>query len=212
MQGVLQELTGQQRNVAEFRGHLEELRRMTDAGKVQVGFGDKRFVEDAATRKAYREALADEMARSARGEGGAELQAFAQGAAPVLKKADATDGRIDRVLAELDRAVSGRAEELRRTVAQETANIVGYSLRLEQLDEEATVVVGGVALRNFGNVRDRLKNIVLRADVGVTEQAWEVREEQVTRVRRLRIEKARSERLLQDELNEVLDDSGDPEE
>ena len=66
-------------------------------------------------------------------------------------------------------------------------------------------------MRNFANVRDRLENIVLRADVGITEEAWEVREEQLTRVRRLRIERARGVRRLQEELSEVLDDSGEPE-
>jgi hypothetical protein len=70
-------------------------------------------------------------------------------------------------------------------------------------------VVGQVAMRNFGLVRDRLKNIVLRADVGVTEEAWEVREEQQTRVRNLLSERARSERLLDEELREVLDDASD---
>ena len=75
----------------------------------------------------------------------------------------------------------------------------------------AKMTVGSVAMRNFKNVGERFRNIVLRADVGVTEEAWEVREEQLTRVRRLRIERARGEKLLQDELSEVLDDSGDSE-
>ena len=56
--------------------------------------------------------------------------------------------------------------------------MVGYEVELEKLDREARGVVGEVARRNFGIVRDRLHNIVLRADVGITEQAWEVREEQ----------------------------------
>ena len=102
--------------------------------------------------------------------------------------------------------------ELQRTVRLETQNIVGYAIQLGTLDQEARMVVGGVAMRNFGLVRDRLRNIVLRADVGITEEAWEVREEQLTRVRRLRVERARGERRLQEELNEVLDDNGEPEE
>jgi hypothetical protein len=73
-------------------------------------------------------------------------------------------------------------------------------------------VVGEVAMRNFGLVRDRLKNIVLRADVGITEEAWEVREEQMTRVRMLQIERSREDRTLKEELNEVLDDSGDADD
>jgi hypothetical protein len=52
----------------------------------------------------------------------------------------------------------------------------------------------------------------LRADVGITEEAWEVREEQMTRVRMLQIERSREDRTLKEELNEVLDDSGDLDE
>ena len=102
--------------------------------------------------------------------------------------------------------------ELRKIVQRETVNIVDYSLQLEALDAEAREVVGGVAARNFGRVRDRLKSIVLRADVGITEEAWELREEQLTRVRRLKIERARGQQRLQEELEEVLDDTEDPEE
>jgi hypothetical protein len=58
-------------------------------------------------------------------------------------------------------------------------------------------------------VRDKLRNIVLRADVGITEQAWEVREEELDRVRNLQTERAREEQLLDEELREVLDDAND---
>jgi hypothetical protein len=90
--------------------------------------------------------------------------------------------------------------------------MVGYEVRLEELDQQARLVVGEVAMRNFGLVRDRLRNIVLRADVGITEEAWEVREEQMTRVKNLRVERAREDRTLKEELEEVLDDSGEPED
>jgi tetratricopeptide (TPR) repeat protein len=68
-------------------------------------------------------------------------------------------------------------------------------------------LVGHVAQRNFGMVRDKLRGIVLRADVGITEQAWEVREEELARVHNLQTERAREEQLLDEELREVLDDS-----
>ena len=58
-------------------------------------------------------------------------------------------------------------------------------------------------------VRDKIRNIVLRADVGITEQAWEVREEELDRVRSLQTERAREEQLLDEELREVLDDAND---
>ena len=115
-------------------------------------------------------------------------------------------------MADLERRVAKKSQEFRDTVARETTSMVGYQVRLDELDSEARKVVGEVAMRNFGLVRDRLKNIVLRADVGITEEAWEVREEQMTRVRNLQVERARADRLLKEELNEVLDDSGDAED
>ena len=69
------------------------------------------------------------------------------------------------------------------------------------------MLVGEIAMKNFAQVRDRVKNIVLRADVGIVQQAWEVREEQRVRVRNLQRERSREEQNLNDELREVLDDS-----
>ena len=51
---------------------------------------------------------------------------------------------------------------------------------------------------------------MLRADVGITEQAWEVREEELDRVRSLQSERARQEQLLDEELKEVRDDGVEP--
>jgi hypothetical protein len=163
-------------------------------------------------RQQYRAAVWEEVRLAAGGDGGGSLANYARRITPVLQKADQTEGRIEAALAEIDRTVQQKAGELRSIVQRETANIVDYSLKLEELDKEARIVVGEVAMRNFDRVRLRLRDVVLRADVGVTEQAWELREEQLTRVRRLKIEKARAEQRLEEELNEVLDDSGDVEE
>lgn len=208
---LMQELAAQQRNVDQYREIMKQLRRSVEAGKVQSGFGDKRFVEDQEVRTGFRERLWKEVQLSTQGGGGAELAAYAKLLEPVLRKADQVDGRIGAALERLARKVAARAGELRETIRQETANLVEYAVLLEGLDNESRMVVGEVAMRNFANVRDRLENIVLRADVGITEEAWEVREEQLTRVRRLRIERARGVRRLQEELSEVLDDSGEPE-
>jgi hypothetical protein len=64
-------------------------------------------------------------------------------------------------------------------------------------------------MKNFGLVRDRLKSVVLRAAVGIVQQAWEVREDQRRRLRSLQRERAREEQNLNDELREVIDDAED---
>jgi tetratricopeptide (TPR) repeat protein len=207
-----EELKQNEHDIALYRGQMDALRKMVSAGRVQVGFGDQRFVEDDQIRKAYAEALTREAQLAAQGAGGAKLQGYAQRLVPLLATAADTDAKVEAAMAELERQVTKKTQEFKDTVGRETTNMVGYQLRLEELDSQARTVVGEVAMRNFGLVRDRLKNIVLRADVGITEEAWEVREEQMTRVRNLQVERAREDRLLKEELNEVLDDSGDTEE
>ena len=44
-------------------------------------------------------------------------------------------------------------------------NPVGYTIQLDKLDGEARRVVGEVAMRNFGFVRDRLRSWGWRADL-----------------------------------------------
>lgn len=207
-----QELVENERDLALYRKQMEELRRLVRAGKIQVGFGDQRFIEDAQVRKAHRDALAREVGLLAQGAGGGDSAAYARRIQPLLNKADAADSKADAALAELEQQVAARTTGVKEQVATETKNIVGYTVRLDELDDQARLVVGEVAMRNLGLVRDRLKNIVMRADVGITEQAWEVREEQITRVRALQVERAREDRLLREELQEVLDDSGESED
>ncbi len=212
LQSFKEQLLEQRRIIKTYREEAAKLRRSVEAGRVQVGFGDSRFIEDAAVRKQYRQLLAQEVGLAAQGQGGGELAAYARKIQPTLTRADAAEARVDAILADIDAKVRAKAAELRSIVQKEPVNIVDYSLKLESLDKEARIVVGEIAMRNFGQVRERLRDIVLRADVGITEQAWELREEQYTRVRRLKVEKARTMQRLQEELEEVLDDSADPED
>jgi hypothetical protein len=107
----------------------------------------------------------------------------------------------------MERTAASKAEVLRRKIADEVAALESHSVRLDQLDQEARLVVGEVAMRNFARVRDRVKGIVLRADIGIVQEAWEQREEQRQRVRNLQRERAREEQMLNDELREVLEDA-----
>ena len=55
----------------------------------------------------------------------------------------------------------------------------------------------------------KLSSRAFAADIGITEQAWEVRVEEMERVRTLQSERVREEQLLDEELKEVLDDAGE---
>ena len=95
----------------------------------------------------------------------------------------------------------------RSSKSRATSSVLRF--KLDELDQQARLLVGEVAMQNFALVRDKLKSIVLRADVGIVQHAWEVREEQRTRVNALQRERAREEQNLNDELREVIEDAED---
>ena len=147
---------------------------------------------------------------SSGGSAGGSAQRFAGPAGAVLSEARTYEGQLIASLQQLDARVAERSADMERKVLLEHASVAKYQVELDTLDNEARDLVGHVAQRNFGLVRDKLRNIVLRADVGVTEQAWEVREEELDRVRSLQTERARQEQLLDEELKEVRDDGVEP--
>ncbi len=185
------------------------LREQIEIGRAQVGLGDARYQNDAVARAQFRDLLDREAQLASEGQGGGSAQTYAQHVQPILAQARATEDRLIAIFTKLESQVDLKVGDLRGKIDAEAAKIAGYKTTLASYDGEARDLVGHVAQRNFTIVRDKLLGIVLRADVGITEQAWEVREEELDRVRNLQSERAREEQILDEELREVLDDAGD---
>jgi tetratricopeptide (TPR) repeat protein len=204
------ELDSNEHDLKLYRQEADELHRQISFGRAQVGVGDARFQADAANRTSFAKLMDDEVQLVVGGQGGPKAQLYGQRVQPLLMQAHQEEARLTVAFEALEVQVAARTAELRAKIDVERANLVSYAAQLETLDngtQGAHDLVGHVAERNFGMVRDKLRGIVLRADVGITEQAWEVREEELARVHNLQTERAREEQLLDEELREVLDDS-----
>jgi tetratricopeptide (TPR) repeat protein len=204
------DLDADERDLKGYATQIDDLRRQVEFGRAQIGLGDARYQRDAGARIQFRQALAREVELATGGAAGAGTQRLAMQIGPVLSQADQYEARLVTVLQQLESQVSARAAELQHKIDVERTNMTGFQAQLDTLDLDARDLVGHVAQRNFGIVRDKLRGVVLRADVGITEQAWEVREEELGRVRSLQGERARQEQLLDEELKEVRDDGVEP--
>jgi len=193
--------------IASYRKQIAELRRLVEGARLTASASDRSVYDDDNVRARYKAAIAREMQLVSQGSAGVKAGAWAGRAAPLLAQADQTEAQAEAIRKEIEEQVDKKASALLADIMAEQARISDYGAQLDVLDQEARLVVGQVAQRNFGIVRDRLRTIVVRADVGITEEAWEAREEQQLRVRNLQTERARSERLLNEELREVLDDA-----
>jgi hypothetical protein len=202
------ELDANEHQLKVFQDMAAELRRLIEIGRAQIGLGDARYQNDAAARDQFRDLSDREVQLASSGQAGGGAQRYAQRVSSILAQARAEEDQLTAAFRALDVQVAARTTELRAKIDGEAQNIARYKVTLSTYDGEARDLVGHVAERNFKLVRDKLRNIVLRADVGITEQAWEVREEELERVHNLQGERAREEQLLDEELREVLDDTG----
>jgi len=180
---------------------LLERRRMWHSGRDEVLLPAAIGLEGSADR---------EVELASGGVAGSGAQRVARQASPILAQARQYESRLVEAIRQLEVQVAQRVGQLTLKIQTEQVNLAKYQQQLDALDGEARDLVGHVAQRNFGLVRDKLRNIVLRADVGITEQAWEVREEELDRVRSLQSERSRQEQLLDEELKEVRDDGVEP--
>lgn len=203
------EIEANERDLTTYNKRIEEYRDAIDNGRAMIGFGDQRYVDDDDARKRFRELFAREVAMVAAGQDSGSAGEYAKGIQSLLGRADIDEQRLEAQRAKLEKQALEDAQSLRSKIAGEVAALETYAQNLDGLDQQARLLVGEIAMKNFALVRDRVKNIVLRADVGIVQQAWEVREEQRVRVRNLQRERAREEQNLNDELREVLDDSED---
>lgn len=198
------EIAENSKDLALYLKRIDELREKVQVGRVQSGFGDERFQEDDRVRAAFVKLFTQEVGMAARA--GGKQGSYAKSLSPLMTKISSLEGRLSSVRVQLEGQASSRGDEVRQVVNLEAEAIESYASKLDTMDQHARLLVGEVARNNLVKARDRIKGVVMRADVGLVQQAWELREEQRYRVRDLLRERAQEERLINDELREVLDD------
>jgi tetratricopeptide (TPR) repeat protein len=203
------ELDANEHQLKLYQDEVVVLRSQIEVGRAQVGLGDSRYQNDAAARAQFRDLLEREAQLASGGQAGGSGQSYGQKITPTLGQARAQEDQLIAAFNRLEVQVAARTTELKAKIDAEATKIAGYQVTLNSYDGEAHDLVGHVAEINFKHVGDRLRTMVLRADVGITEQAWEVREEELERVHNLQGERSREEQLLDEELREVLDDAND---
>ncbi len=201
------EIEANAKDLEGYEQRIDQYRDAIEMGRVQSGFGDQRYVEDDQVRRRFRELFSREVALCAAGQDSGDAADYARAIQPLLARADVVDLRLETTRAELEKSALAQAEVLKSKIAEELAQVEARAANLDQVDQEARLVVGEVAMKSFAAMRDRLKGIVLRSDIGIVQEAWEEREEQRLRVRNLQRERAREEQMLNDELREVLEDA-----
>jgi chromosome segregation ATPase len=111
---------------------------------------------------------------------------------------------VERFQSHLNNAVLAKARDLRVEVLEERSVLERHRQTIAQTRGDAERVIGEIARGSFNDVKRRFQDIVLRADVGIVDVAWALKEEQTHAISRRVNEQRRELRVLDEEFAEVL--------
>ena len=196
---LTQELQRQRQAIQQYRDRITTLRRQIAQGREQIGVGDPRYAHDLEMRVQLRD-LVQREAASVRMSGRPSSDVDA-----LLSRLDQVDAQIDTADQRINQLVDQRVQAITSRVHDEETRVGGYRDRLSALESEASTVVGNLILGQFRSVQVQLYQIVMRADLGLVDVAWEEREEHNNRARFLAEEQNRELQQVNDEFSEVTE-------
>ena len=154
------------------------LQRDIAARSVEVGVADDVSASERELRLRFRESLRREAELLAgyRQLGPSSSALFAQADA-VRAKVDAGQAALDAYFTDIEQAVDAKIVDLRVVLSEEQARMAAIRTTLDQLRSDGARLTGSVAQASFGRVRDRLNGIMMRANIGILDVAWQQKEE-----------------------------------
>jgi TolA-binding protein len=111
----------------------------------------------------------------------------------------------EAVFGSILQAVAETTAQVRTVLEEERAAVERYDTRLAALQDETEAVAGDVAWAAFVDVQQRFSVLTLRANLGVLDVAWQLKEEASDRIRSLQNAQLRELRLLDADFEEILD-------
>ena len=193
------ELDAEQAGIDAVRKDLED-----SAQSVGVDDADMRAGEEA--KQKYAELLHRQnellVKISSRMSPGDRSQAEQNQA--VLSRADGIDEKLRAYNSKIDVLVDEKLAPIRSTIDEEKGRVGGYRALLTGYDGESADVGGSVLADSLKNVSQRFYTLVVRADVGIIDVAWALKDAATQETNRLTSERVRELKLLDDEFKEVL--------
>src|SRR5690606_10993945 len=185
---------------------LTAVREQLVLGQDQAGTGDELAQQRADLRDTLRTALDAEQRAIAALLPGLEgdvrvrvgrLTALAQKAALVGTQLDHLNQSIDAIV---DETLS----TVRRTLEEEYTNLVAYRQAFLAHEAESRQLGGELLASSFRTVAQRFYEIMIRAEVGLVDVSWAMKEIADQATRRLELGRARERRTLDTEFADTL--------
>ncbi len=191
-------LDGMQAEVDAMRARLAEERNNANAA----------VSGEDALRKEYADLLKEErsVVEESRGQVSGDLSQLLLKSDVVRTDALAVRERVQRAKQVIRERVGAKAQKLRDQVLAEQRLIETYSQETDAVTGETRNLVGRIAFDSFRRVRQSFYDLVLKADVGVVDVAFQRKQDKTAQIQKLAAQKDHELKQLDEEFKEVLKD------
>ncbi len=206
VEGFAQELASARAEREQLQKEYEQLRREIDETTQSIGIDDAQVQQEEALKKQLAEVLEREHTL------GSAVRTRLQGAdrdkleqiESILSRVAAGEQALATFGSQLVEMVDGQLGSIRETLAGERTNLEEYRKALGSNEGETIAVGGGITAKNFQEAIDRFYQVIVRADVGIIDVAWALKQTKTDEDARLVREEKRELKMLDDEFREVL--------
>lgn len=98
------------------------------------------------------------------------------------ERAENDSMRIDKFRSKLNLVVSDKIAEIKQVFEQEKMNVNNYKSQIASLRRELTEIRMKIVFSGISKVKGTFSNLVLKADVGIIDVAWEKKEKSTTKL------------------------------
>lgn len=201
----LEKVTLEQRALDAMVTDLDELRMQLLAERNNA---DKAVGGEGQLKTEYAQVLEQErqLLLNARRGLGNDAQQVLLRADVVRADATALKERVSRSKNIVRQRVQQKASRLREQVLAEQQLLEGYRSETARVTGDTRNLVGRIAFDSFKRVRQSFYDLVLKADVGVVDVAFQRKQDKTGSIQKLATQKDRELKQLDDEFKEVLKD------
>jgi tetratricopeptide (TPR) repeat protein len=201
-----QELADFLAQVDGWQKDLDSLRKDIDDASQAVGVDDAQMQAAAQLKAQYDDVLQRQHALGVevRARLSAGERTKAEQIESILDRARGVEQKLGAFNLRIDNILDVRLKDIESALVDEKAHVAAYRQTLGGYSNESTDVGGSVLAANFKQVAQRFYDVVVRADVGIIDVAWALKDSATRATNRLVAEQKRELKLLDDEFKEAL--------
>jgi tetratricopeptide (TPR) repeat protein len=192
--------------VQELQGEVDTLRQSLAESKTLVGVGGEEELAERGVKAQYRQALSEEhrllssLRQKLDGGKGADFDTLSG----LLSRCGPVDAILEAFDKQLDAGVEEKLQSIRTVLKEEKEALTRYASESAEYTTQTSGVAGSITHDGFIGVAKRFYEIIVRADVGIIDVAWALKDSKSKEVSRLVRQQKMDLKVLDDEFREVL--------